>query len=350
MSTSVSISFDIDAIGKNTGYLLIGDSTNQSGWATHQVPIISIKNGIGPTVLVIGGTHGDEYEGQIAAVTLARKLQVEDVIGRIIIIPCISMIAARNGNRLWDDGANFNRVFPGKESGAIYDKFAHFLSSELFPICDGVVDMHSGGRSMYFIPSSNMTWVKDMNQRTKLIKNMLAWNTEVHMIGGEQPNTDPYSLLNRNAEAQGKSVSTGEFGGAGITTPETVRITKEGLENLLRTYGVLKGTVKSRAEMSRGPVEFIDFRDSQGFINAPRAGIYENLVALGAHVNKGEIVGQIHEVDHPDVLPTPVHAKLAGVVSVIRGFPPVVTGDCVCVVGKKRNSITELEEESEGPY
>ena len=196
---------------------------------------------------------------------------------------------------------------------------------------------------MYFIPSSNMTWVKDKAQREKLIKNMLAWNTEVRMVGGEQPNTDPYSLLNRNAEAQGKSVSTGEFGGAGVTTPQSIRIIKEGLENFLRAFGVLKGAVRSREEMKRGPMSVIDFREGNKFINAPRAGIYENLVALGAEVKKGDVVGQIHDVDHPDVPPVLVRTASDGVVGVIRGFPPVVTGDCVCVVGKKWNSLEELE-------
>jgi len=343
MSATVSISFNLDNPGKNSGYLVVGDSTNHSGWASHQVPIISIKNGEGPTVLVVGGTHGDEYEGQIAAASLSRTLKVEDVTGRIIIIPCISMEAGRNGNRLWNDGANFNRVFPGNENGALHGKLAHFLSSELFPQCDGVLDMHSGGRSMFFIPSSNMTWVQDKTQRAKLIKNMLAWNTEVHMVGGEQPNTDPYSLLNRNAEAQGKSVSTGEFGGFGTTTPQTMRIIKEGLENFLRAFGVLKGAARTREEMKRGPLAIIDFRSGNKFINAPRAGIYENLVALGSEVKSGDVVGQIHDVDHPDVPPVQVRSAADGVVAVVRGFPPVVTGDCVCVVGKKWNSLEELE-------
>ena len=89
----------------------------------------------------------------------------------------------------------------------------------------------------------------------------------------------------------------------------------------------------------------IDFRDGNSFINAPRAGIYENLVALGSHVKKGDVVGQIHDVDHPDVAPVPVHSATDSVVGVVRGFPPVVTGDCVCVVGKKWDSLEDIERE-----
>ena len=74
MSGTVNCTFDLTKDGKQAGYLKVGDSTNNSGWTTYNVPIISIKNGDGPRALVLGGNHGDEYEGQIAASTLSRNL------------------------------------------------------------------------------------------------------------------------------------------------------------------------------------------------------------------------------------------------------------------------------------
>jgi predicted deacylase len=94
MSGTVSASFDMNSLGKDSGYLSIGNSTNESGWANFQVPIIKIANGVGRTMLVLGGNHGDEYEGQIAASSLSRELDVSDVQGRIIIIPCLSQAAS----------------------------------------------------------------------------------------------------------------------------------------------------------------------------------------------------------------------------------------------------------------
>ena len=75
MSGTVNCTFDLAQDGKQAGYLKVGDSTNNSGWTTYNVPIISIKNGDGPRALVLAGNHGDEYEGQIAATTLSRNLQ-----------------------------------------------------------------------------------------------------------------------------------------------------------------------------------------------------------------------------------------------------------------------------------
>jgi N-alpha-acetyl-L-2,4-diaminobutyrate deacetylase len=176
-----------------------------------------------------------------------------------------------------------------------------------------------------------------------MIKNMLAWNTSVHMIGGEQPSTNPYSLLPGEAERQGKSVSTGEFGGSGYTTPQSMKIIKDGLKNFLRSFGVLEGRTTTRQEQGFKRAGIIDFRDPNGFIGATRAGIFENCVPLGGEVKAGDVVGKIHDFDHPDIEPITVHAKISGVISVIRGYPPVTTGDVVCVIGQKFASLEEME-------
>ena len=65
---------DFDSAGRQAGYLRAPLSRNTSGWGTVEIPIVSVKNGSGPTVLFTGGVHGDEYEGQIAVSRLARTL------------------------------------------------------------------------------------------------------------------------------------------------------------------------------------------------------------------------------------------------------------------------------------
>src|SRR5215213_8534543 len=65
---------DYDQNGKQFGALGVPQSFNMSGWATVYVPICVIKNGVGPTALISGGNHGDEYEGQVALMNLARQI------------------------------------------------------------------------------------------------------------------------------------------------------------------------------------------------------------------------------------------------------------------------------------
>ena len=64
--SKISATIDFSADGKHLGYLSIPHSRNESGWGTVHLPIVSIRNGAGQTMLLTGGNHGDEYEGPIA--------------------------------------------------------------------------------------------------------------------------------------------------------------------------------------------------------------------------------------------------------------------------------------------
>ena len=70
---------DFDQNGKQQGFLQVPYSHNLGGWANVMIPITVVPRGEGPTVLILGGNHGDEYQGQIAAMKLARALQPERV-------------------------------------------------------------------------------------------------------------------------------------------------------------------------------------------------------------------------------------------------------------------------------
>src|SRR5437660_3870601 len=92
-------SLDFDSRGKQQGFLQVPYSHNLSGWANMLVPITVIARGQGPTVLVLAGNPGDEYQGQIAVMKLARELMPEMVTGRIILIPSLNFPAARAATR-----------------------------------------------------------------------------------------------------------------------------------------------------------------------------------------------------------------------------------------------------------
>ena len=68
----IPCTIDLEAPGKQVGRLQVPRSSNASGWSNQYVPIVSVANGDGPTALVLGGVHGDEPEGQVAALNLAR--------------------------------------------------------------------------------------------------------------------------------------------------------------------------------------------------------------------------------------------------------------------------------------
>ena len=86
--SSITANIDLAAGGKQFGRLAVPQSTNSSGWAKYYIPIVSIANGDGPTALLCGGNHGDEFEGPVTLMNLARCLQPEDIQGALSSCRC----------------------------------------------------------------------------------------------------------------------------------------------------------------------------------------------------------------------------------------------------------------------
>ncbi|MDH5334009.1 MAG: succinylglutamate desuccinylase/aspartoacylase family protein, partial [Thermoleophilia bacterium] len=117
IDSPVGCTIDYGATGKQIGHLSLPKITNTAGWASTFVHIGQVASGDGPTVLVLAGNHGDEYEGQVAALRLLQELEPERVSGRVIVIPVLSVAASKANTRNWPSGANFNRSFPGRPDG-----------------------------------------------------------------------------------------------------------------------------------------------------------------------------------------------------------------------------------------
>lgn len=328
----VRCTIDVEAPGKQFGALHVPRSSNTAGWASTVIPLVTIRGGDGPTAVVLGGVHGDEPEGQVAALGLARETEPEDVPGRLVIVPCASMDAARAFTRLWPSGANLNRSFPGSPHGPPDEQLAHFLSTELFPAADVVVDMHSGGRSGMHLPWAEMHWVEDPEQRRRMVDAMYAWNTDWCAVYIDVAGT---GLLVGEAERQGKVVASTELGGGGHVTAEVHRLTAGGLRNVLRHEGVLAGEVLTRASLGLPEQRLLMATELDNYLLAPESGVWETLADLGQHVEVGDAVGRILFPERPDREPEVVHALTPGTVCTIRAIAPTVQGDCVAVVARE---------------
>jgi N2-acetyl-L-2,4-diaminobutanoate deacetylase len=327
----IECSIDLGAAGRQVGRLEVPKSTNTGGWAHGFVPIASVANGDGPTALVLGGNHGDEYEGQVAGLKLLRELQPGQVSGRVIVIPCLSPDASRAGTRLWPSGVNFNRSFPGRIDGPANEQLAHFISTVLFPLADYVIDMHSGGRTAHFVPCSHMHVVDDPAQRRAMLDGMLAWNSDYHYL---YIDIAGHGLLPVEAERQGKVVVTTELGGGGVVTADVHDLARRGLENVLRQAGILEGNVETRASLGLPDAVILDGRDPRNYLFAPSTGIFETLVRAGEQVSGGQAVGRIHSLEHPEREPELLLAPLDGVTAVIRAISWTEQGDNVLVFGQ----------------
>lgn len=324
---------NFDAPGKQQGFLQVPYSHNLGGWANAMIPCTTIAGGDGPTVLILGGNHGDEYQGQIAAMKLARELEPNMVTGRIILIPSLNFPAARTATRLSPlDGMNMNRAFPGEPEGPVTSQIAHYLTTVLFPKCHVVIDIHSGGRSMEFVPCATMHLVDDPHQRSQMLAAMLAWNTDFAFLYADIAGT---GLLPVEAENQGKLVVTTELGGGEAIPASVHRIAQSGLRNVLIHIGALKGTEQTRESLGLPPTILTQALNRDDYLLAPESGVLEIQEDLGCKVSRGQTVGCIHFLERPDRHPTPILAMSDGYLVTMRAPCLTQQGDCVAVIAQE---------------
>ncbi|MEQ1829845.1 MAG: succinylglutamate desuccinylase/aspartoacylase family protein [Pirellula sp.] len=326
-------SIDLTATGKQQGFLQVPYSHNLGGWANVMIPITVVASGHGPTVLVLGGNHGDEYQGQIAVMKLARELLPEQVRGRMILIPSLNFPACRAATRLSPlDGSNMNRAFPGSPEGSVTSQIAHYLTTVLFPMSDVVIDIHSGGRSMEFVPCSHMHLVPDRAQRRQMLDAMLAWNTDFSFLYADIAGS---GLLPVEAEKQGKLVVTTELGGGEGVSASVHRIAQSGLRNVLVNVGLLDGRFESRASLGKPPTILVQALDRKDYLLAPESGVFETAIDLGTMVKQGDLVGSIHFLERPDREPEHIIANSDGYLITTRVPCLTQQGDCVAVIAKQ---------------
>lgn len=323
---------DLDRKGKQQGFLRVPYSHNLGGWANVMIPMTVVAHGAGPTVLVLGGNHGDEYQGQVALMKLARSISQEQVQGRLILIPSLNFPAALASTRLSPiDGMNLNRAFPGDSEGSVTSQIAHYLTHELFPISDAVIDIHSGGRSMEFVPCSHMHVVSDRLQRQAMLDAMLAWNTDFCFLYTDIAGS---GLLPVEAESQGKTVVTTELGGGEAIPARVHRIAHDGLVNVLKHLGVLQGTVQTRASFGLEPTILTQALEAKNYLLAPESGIFEICVELGSKVSVDEPLARIHYLERPDREPALIVSPKDGYLLCMRTACKTQQGDCIAVIAE----------------
>jgi N-alpha-acetyl-L-2,4-diaminobutyrate deacetylase len=328
--TLIHTSVDYDRPGKQLGHLHVPYSYNLGGWANLLVPIMVVSHGSGPTALVLAGNHGDEYPGQVAILKLMRSIEPEMIDGRLILIPALNLPAAKAATRLSPlDGKNLNRCFPGRADGSVTEMIAHYLTTELFPRVDIVIDIHTGGRSVDFYPCAHMHLVPDPAQRRRMVEGTLAWNSDFAFLYTDVAGT---GLLPGEAERQDKIVITTEMGGGEPVPVSVHRLTQEGLRNVLVHFGIIRGEQKTRADLGLPPTRWVQSLAREDYRFAPESGIYENLVDLGAEMSAGQPVGQIHFLERPDRDPVAVVAPTKGILIATRAPALVAQGDCVACI------------------
>ena len=322
--TLITSEVDFEASGKQSGFLRVPHSVHRSAYGWIPVPVVSIKNGAGPTLLIMAGNHGDEYEGQIAVSNLARELDPADVRGRVILIPMVNFPAAQAGLRTSPiDEGNLNRLFPGNAAGSPTEMIAHYVEDVLMPLADYAIDLHSGGSSLFYPPTLLRGQGHSHEESEALIRMQDAFDppyARVFTGGGGRSSTARTAMgaANRN----GVINVMAELGGGGDVTPDILHRTERGLRRILHTLDMLPDYTPDEAQGTRE-------LNAQGSVFSYSAGLFEPLKSIGEDVSVGEVVGRIHHPDTPQSEPDTITSPYEGSVLCKRAMAQVVRGDAV---------------------
>ena len=314
---------DLFAEGKATGFVRVPHSVHRSAYGWIPIPIVRIKNGDGPDVLMQAGNHGDEWEGQIGLGNLIRSLEPKDIKGRLVILPSANFPAAMAGQRTSpiDDG-NLNRSFPGNAEGSITEQIAHFIEHVLLPTFDYSFDFHSGGSSLSYIPSALAPRNPDPERMKKVVGMLKAFGAPVSYLAAA-PQGGGRTFTSASAR-QGVIAMGTELGGGGLVTPHSLKVAEDGMRRVLAHIGLLQGPVPAPS-----PTRLTEIGGDDYYVYASDGGLFEPLVDLGAEVKSGQPAARTHFHHTPWRTPETLAFRRAGLVLCKRIPARCERGDCL---------------------
>lgn len=267
-----------------------------------EIPL-TIINGVhdGATLLVTAGIHGGEYPGIAAAMELGRELDPQDICGSLIMLHPVNIQGfwARREFIVPEDGKNLNRVFPGDPQGTLSEKIAYLISSELFPLADFYVDLHSGD-----IHESLHPYVYYPGQPTEKLAakaRSVAKVLNVEYMVRSMATGGTYNY----AASTGLPSILIERGGAGLCLHEDIEEYKSDLRNILRKLKLLDEPVKPRRYIPRDVTDII-------YLEAMETGCWLHHIHSGDFVHEGQILGRTTDLFGETL--TTYYAQQSGIV------------------------------------
>jgi predicted deacylase len=303
--------------GQHTGFVKIPHSSNRSAYGIVPLPLTVVGGGAGPTVLLQAGIFGDELDAQIAVTRIMGALDPAKMNGRVIALPMANFPAAQAGTRNSPlDGRSLNKSFPGDVFGTPTSVIADYIERNLMPVSDLVIDLHSVGRTMRYMPSVTLIDHSDpdVQMRRLALARAFGLDTVLRFHSFEDRSTSGSA---RRAGATRIGVEAGETDPVGTIVG--------GVRRVLDWAGVTGPAGSVSAQRARVLVTQWD----EGFVYALCDGVFQPAVQLGDSVAAGDVAGHIHDLGRPLAEPVAVRFSAGGIVVCTRGSSQTSRGDCL---------------------
>lgn len=269
----------------------------------------------GPTVLILGGLHGDEING----IEIVRKSINDGVFnglncGSVIAIPLLNVYGFINYSRDLPDGKDINRSFPGNSKGSLASRVAKKLTHHILPLVDFGIDFHTGGKSIHNVPQLRID--SSIPAALKLAKLFKApFIIESKLI--------PKSL---RKECNRRNIPMLVFeGGESLRLDkQSIKIGMAGIRNVLMSQKM----IPKKKTIDRGNILITESH----WIRASFSGIFEHRKKSGEYIEKGELLGVISTPYDQTI--KRIIARKNGYIFGINNNPVVNQGDALFHIGE----------------
>ena len=258
----------------------VKDHIHVKGTELHVPHVLLCGRQPGPAVLITAGIHNAEYVGIQAAIELSNELDVDALHGSVIIVPLANRSGFENRtmSRVFEDGKNLNRVFPGDREGTEADRLAHMLFEVFIKNADAYIDLHSGDGYETLIP---YCYYLGDTPAEETAKRMVACVNTKYCVRSRCRTGGAYNL----ASVHGIPSVLIERGQLSLFSREEIEADKADVRNILRCLGVLDGDW-----MSYPKQELSEYND-----DAPCTGCWYPEKKPGDRFRKGEKLGEIRD-------------------------------------------------------
>ena len=301
---------------KASAWLEVSPRADGSDW---RLPLLYVTGATGgPTLLVLGAVHGDEYEGVETIPEVFRRVASDGLRGALVMVPICNVPAYESVLRSSPiDGLNLARVFPGNPNGTITQRIAYWIAQKLIKPADFVIDLHSGGVTAEIPSLIGFTHSDDeLGRRSRA--GALAFGASV--IWEHPPPMPPGRTLSAATDFGVPAVYTEAVGG-GYAHPSDVSCFTTGVINVMKHLDMLDGHPQLR------PVTHHLSGDGNmdSVISTPVAGYFRSDVALLDEVSAGQRLGAVR--DPFGEIVAEITTENAGVVIMLRRIHRVHVGD-----------------------
>jgi predicted deacylase len=239
----------------------------------------------GSHMALTSGVHPAEYPAIEANIRFTRHLDPAALRGTVVSLPIVDMPALlpRTPFVCPIDGKNPNRFFPGDPNGTFTDVMDDAIFRAVMAPADALIDLHGGDMVEALMPFSiySVSGNPTVDERSHALGRavglpyLIASHPQPGSLGG---------TTSHAAAAAGVPSIIAEAGSSGLLTEHDTQLLVDGVENALRSLGMLEG-----APVAHTPVEIEQFT----WLRSPAEGMWYPSVKVGDHVREGDTIGRI---------------------------------------------------------